>query len=215
MQLFLKRVFFCTQIWYQDFHSNTTNLHGLKYSYCSERGISCSSNATNNLTSKKQKVCSLCYRHAETRRRKGRKRYDLFYGGERDKPTWSGEIWWNQKTKFEVENSSILLMSDWWTSISSFCKLSELTCAQLVDFSSTRLLKPTRSYFGVRVTSCKWQAKHLTFGWFPNFMASHPTAQCQNSWNRWSWCAKYVVLTTLNVFYHSGWEAGLCPYTDG
>ena len=86
----------------------------------------CSSNATNNLTSKKQKVCSI----AETRKRKGRKRYDLFYGGERDKPTWSGEIWWNQKTKFEVENSSILLMSDWWTSISSFCKLSELTSAQ-------------------------------------------------------------------------------------
>ena len=54
----------------------------------------CSSNATNNLTSKKQKVCSLCYRHAETRRRKGRKRFDLFYGGEQDKPTWSGEIWW-------------------------------------------------------------------------------------------------------------------------
>ena len=45
----------------------------------------CSSNATNNLTSKKQ-VCSLCYRHAKTRRRKGRKRCDLFYGGERDKP---------------------------------------------------------------------------------------------------------------------------------
>ena len=41
-----------------------------------------SSNATNNLTSKKQKVCSLCYRHAETTRRKGRKRCDLFYGGE-------------------------------------------------------------------------------------------------------------------------------------
>ena len=36
----------------------------------------CSSNATNNLTSKKQ-VCSLCYRHAETRRRKGRKRCDF------------------------------------------------------------------------------------------------------------------------------------------
>ena len=31
----------------------------------------CSSNATNNLTSKKQKVCSLCYRHMETRRKKG------------------------------------------------------------------------------------------------------------------------------------------------
>ena len=54
----------------------------------------CSNNATNNLTSKKQKVCSLCYRCAETRRRKGRKRCDLFYGGERDKPAWSGEIWW-------------------------------------------------------------------------------------------------------------------------
>ena len=51
----------------------------------------CSSNATNNLTSKRQKVCSLCYRHAETRRSKGRKRCDLFYGGECDKPTWSGE----------------------------------------------------------------------------------------------------------------------------
>ena len=47
----------------------------------------CSSNAMNNLTSKKQKVCSLCYWHAETRRRKGRKRCDLFYGGECDKPT--------------------------------------------------------------------------------------------------------------------------------
>ena len=46
----------------------------------------CSSNATNNLTSKKQKVCSLCYRHAEIKR-KGRKRCDLFYGRERDKPT--------------------------------------------------------------------------------------------------------------------------------
>ena len=45
-----------------------------------------SSNATNNLTSKKQKVCSLCYRHAGTRRRKGRKGCDLFYGGECDKP---------------------------------------------------------------------------------------------------------------------------------
>ena len=53
-----------------------------------------SSNATNNLTSKKQKVCSLCYWHVETRRRKGCKRYDLFYGGERDKSLWSGEIWW-------------------------------------------------------------------------------------------------------------------------
>ena len=52
----------------------------------------CSSNATNNLTSKKQKVCSLCYRHTETRRRKGRKWCDLFYGGECDKSTWSGEI---------------------------------------------------------------------------------------------------------------------------
>ena len=30
----------------------------------------CSSNATNNLTSKKQKVCSLCYQHMETRRKK-------------------------------------------------------------------------------------------------------------------------------------------------
>ena len=46
----------------------------------------CSSNATNNLTSKKQKVCSLCCRHTEIRRRKGSKRCDLFYGGERDKP---------------------------------------------------------------------------------------------------------------------------------
>ena len=42
----------------------------------------CSSNAMNNLTLKKQKVCSLCYRHVETRRRKGCKRCDLFYGGE-------------------------------------------------------------------------------------------------------------------------------------
>ena len=54
----------------------------------------CSSNAMNNLTSKKQKVCSLCCRHMEIRRRKGSKRCDLFYGGELDKPTWSGEIWW-------------------------------------------------------------------------------------------------------------------------
>ena len=54
----------------------------------------CSSNAMNNLTLKKQKVYSLCYRHVETRRRKGRKRCDLFYGGERDKPPWSGETWW-------------------------------------------------------------------------------------------------------------------------
>ena len=53
----------------------------------------CSSNATNNRTSKKQ-VCSLCYQHMETSGRKGRKRCDLFYGGERDKPLWSGEIWW-------------------------------------------------------------------------------------------------------------------------
>ena len=50
------------------------------------RGGECSSNATNNLTSKKQKVCSLCYQHTETRR-KGCKKCDLFYGGERDKPT--------------------------------------------------------------------------------------------------------------------------------
>ena len=54
----------------------------------------CSSNSTNTLTSKKQKLCSLCYRHVETRRRKGCKRCDLFYRGERDKPPWSGEIWW-------------------------------------------------------------------------------------------------------------------------
>ena len=54
----------------------------------------CSSNATNNLTSKKQKVCSLCCRHVEIRRRKGSKRCVLFYGGERDKSMWSGEIWW-------------------------------------------------------------------------------------------------------------------------
>ena len=46
----------------------------------------CSSNATNNLTSKKQKVCSLFCWHVEIRRRKGSKRCDLFYGGERDKP---------------------------------------------------------------------------------------------------------------------------------
>ena len=32
-----------------------------------------------------------------------------------------------KETKFEVENRCILLMSDWCTSISSFCKLSELT----------------------------------------------------------------------------------------
>ena len=49
--------------------------------------LMCSSNAMNNLTSKKQKVCSLCYRHAETRRRKGHERCDLFYGGECDKST--------------------------------------------------------------------------------------------------------------------------------
>ena len=47
----------------------------------------CSCNATNNLTSKKQKVCSLCYWHTETRRRKGCKWCDLFYGGECDKLT--------------------------------------------------------------------------------------------------------------------------------
>ena len=46
---------------------------------CVGRGV-CSSNVMNNLTSKKQKVCSLCYRHVETRRRKGCKRCDLFYG---------------------------------------------------------------------------------------------------------------------------------------
>ena len=48
-----------------------------------------------------------------------------------------------KKTKFDVEKSSILLMSDLWASISSFYKLSELSSAQLVDSSSTRLLKPT------------------------------------------------------------------------
>ena len=47
----------------------------------------CSSNATSNLILKKQKVFSLCYRHVETRRKIGRKRYDLFYEGECDKPT--------------------------------------------------------------------------------------------------------------------------------
>ena len=31
------------------------------------------------------------------------------------------------KTKFEVEKSSILLVSDWWTSISLFCVLDNLT----------------------------------------------------------------------------------------
>ena len=31
-----------------------------------------------------------------------------------------------KETKFEVEYHSILLMSDWWTSISSFCKLIPL-----------------------------------------------------------------------------------------
>ena len=46
----------------------------------------CSSNATNNLTLKKQ-VCSLCYQHVETRKRKGCKSCDLFYGGECDMPT--------------------------------------------------------------------------------------------------------------------------------
>ena len=55
------------------------------------RGWECSSSATNNVTTKKQKVLSLYYRHVETRR-KGRKRCDLFYGGERDTPTLSGEI---------------------------------------------------------------------------------------------------------------------------
>ena len=49
-------------------------------------GGECSSNATNNLILKKQKVCSLCYRQVEIRR-KGRKKCDLFNGGERDKPT--------------------------------------------------------------------------------------------------------------------------------
>ena len=44
------------------------------------------------ITSKKQKVCSLYYRHPETTKRKGSKRGDLFYGGEWDKPTISGEI---------------------------------------------------------------------------------------------------------------------------
>ena len=53
----------------------------------------CSSNATNNLTSEKQKESSHCYRHTEIRRRKGRKRCDFFYGGEWDKPTWNSEIW--------------------------------------------------------------------------------------------------------------------------
>ena len=41
-----------------------------------------SSNATNNLTLKKQKVYSLCYWHVEIRRSKGCKRCGLFYGGE-------------------------------------------------------------------------------------------------------------------------------------
>ena len=62
-----------------------TNLHIVAF---------CSSNATNNLTSKKQKVCTLCYRHVETRWRKGHKRCDLFFGGKHNKSTWSGEIWW-------------------------------------------------------------------------------------------------------------------------
>ena len=35
----------------------------------------------------------------------------------------------HKETNFEVEKGSILLMSNWWTSISSFCKLSELTSA--------------------------------------------------------------------------------------
>ena len=56
-----------------------------------------------------------------------------------------------KETKFEVEKSSILLMSDWGTSISSFCKLSQLTSTQWADSSLTRLLKPTRSYFGIHV----------------------------------------------------------------
>ena len=57
-----------------------------KYFMCDHKiRVECSSNAMNNLTSKKQKVCSLCYWHTETRRRKGHKRCDLFYGGERDK----------------------------------------------------------------------------------------------------------------------------------
>ena len=34
-----------------------------------------------------------------------------------------------KENKFEVEKGSILLMSDWWTSIGSFRKLSELTSA--------------------------------------------------------------------------------------
>ena len=73
----------------------------------------CSSNATNNLTSKKQKVCSLCYRHAEIKRRKRRKRCELFYGGERDKPTVKWRDLMNIKeTKFEVEKGGIFQMGD-------------------------------------------------------------------------------------------------------
>ena len=77
--------------------------------------VYCSSNATNNLTSKKKKVCSLSYRHVETRRRKGCKRCDLFYGGEWDKPPWSGEIWWISKW----------LSLKWKTAVFCWCPIGE------------------------------------------------------------------------------------------
>ena len=48
-----------------------------------------------------------------------------------------------KETKFEMEAGRILLMSDWCTPMSSFCKLSELTSVQRNDSSSMRLLKPT------------------------------------------------------------------------
>ena len=86
----------------------------------------CSINATNNLTSKKQRCALSDYQHAGTRIRKGRKRCYLFYGGERDKLKWMARFDEHKKeTKFEVEKSGILLISDWWTSIGSFCKLSK------------------------------------------------------------------------------------------
>ena len=66
------------------YRSTSHNAKSTSHGKCMAK---CSSNATNNLTSKKQKVCSLCYWHAETRRRKRLKRCDLFYGGECDKPT--------------------------------------------------------------------------------------------------------------------------------
>ena len=90
-------------------------------------------------------------------------------------------------------------MSDWWTSISSFCKLSELTSAHYVDSSSTRFLKPTRGSLLVILTT----VRAISSSPPPQFISSD-TRMWRLWWRSFSW------ISLLCSEFDSHWVLNAC-----